>query len=114
MPLGREGPDDLVEHRDGQLGELAAAGAVAAQDLARLLEDRIYAVQRGFFVAVLRRQRLRRDAREQLDVEFPCCRAVRIARGEFAFEETQIDLQAGQAPLLQKVPDRKSTRLNSS
>ena len=100
MPLGGERADDLVEHRDGELGELAAAGAVAAQDIAGLFEDRIHTVQGGLLVARLSREALRGDAGEEFDVEFPGRRAIRVVRGKFAFEEAQVDLQTRQAPLL--------------
>lgn len=43
------------------------------------------------------------DRRHGAEGEFPGCGAVRVLRRELAFENSAVDLEAGEAPLLQKV-----------
>jgi hypothetical protein len=50
MPFRREGPDDLIEHRNGELCEFAAARTVAPQNFAGQREG-MHAFERGFFGA---------------------------------------------------------------
>ena len=103
VPLGGEGADDLVEHRNGELGEFARAGAVSAEDVAGQREKGVDAFQRSLFVAVRRRQVLGGDASEQFDVKLPGRGAVGVARGEFALEETEVQFEAGKPPLFKEV-----------
>ena len=50
MPFRREGPDDLIEHRNGKLCEFTAARTVAPQKFAGQREG-MHAFERGFFGA---------------------------------------------------------------
>ena len=50
MPFRREGPDDLIEHRNGELCEFAAARTVAPQNFAGQREG-MHAFERGFIGA---------------------------------------------------------------
>lgn len=103
MPFRGERSDDLVEHRDGQFGEFAAARAVTSQNLAREREDRKNTVERRLLVTLLRREGLRGGAGEQFDIELPRGGSVRVARLELTLKKTEIDLEGGKPPPLQKV-----------
>src|SRR2546426_9233720 len=63
----------------------------------------MHAVEGGLFIAIFGRKILGSDAGEQLDIEFPSGGTVGVARSELPFQESKLDFEAGQAPLLQKV-----------
>ena len=56
VPLDGKRADDLVQHRDGELGELIAAGAVLAEDLSGTAKDGEDTIRLGFFIAMLHGQ----------------------------------------------------------
>ena len=52
MPAGGEGADDLVQHYDGQFGELGTDSAISFDDVARQFEELVNAVESGLLHAV--------------------------------------------------------------
>src|SRR5947209_7817396 len=103
VPFRGERANDLVEHRDGQLGELSGTRAVPPQDLACQRKNHKDALKGRLLVPVLGRQVLRRGPGQQLDVELPRRGPVRVLRAELAFEKAEFDLEAGKAPFLKKI-----------
>jgi len=103
VPFRREGPDDLIQDGNGELGEFAAAGTVFAEDFAGEGEEGVDTIQRGLFVAILRGEGLGGDAGEQFDVEVPSCGPIGVVGGEITFQEAQLELQAAETPTLEKV-----------
>jgi hypothetical protein len=103
MPLCGEGPNDLVEHWDSQLGEFATARALPPHDFAGQREYRKHAVESCFLIPVLRREVLCGVAGKQLDIELSRGGTVSVARLKLALEKPKFDFEAGKSPLLQKI-----------
>ena len=103
MPFGGERSDNLVEHRDSQLGKFSRAGAVFSQNLAGQRENHEHTLKCRLLISVFGRQVLRSDPGQKLYIEFPRRGPVRVLRSKLAFEKGKLDLEAGQAPFLKEI-----------
>ena len=78
---------EQVKDWDGELGEIAAVGAMLAEDFTL-----------GLFIAVLGRVILRGDAGAEIHVEIAGCSAVRASWFELASGKANIEFEAGEPP----------------